>query len=680
MSSSLKPIEPKSARWEPTSDPNDIIVPGLDTNAPVNDQIEQIEQLITIKLQNVDANFSKMQHIMANRILPAVKRYAVATEPVREAARFWTTFFEQAAQIRVPTYEDYSSLQEQPEQETNPETDTDTAQGDASESESMTSDTQKTPTRSHHTFNSEGPSSDVSFLPQGAVSSTPATTSRHRTMQSNDSFASQGSDPTPSWTVSLESPLVRLDREIQGLAQEDEISHRTARYDETQEASQRQIPPPIPEEPSTVRRAPDNGKGKGRETQNDPPPSRGAEPLLQNVLLRNASFVDRTITSPRKPAVSPLKVKPRTPHLKSMNPYLPLGGKPIDWKGVVDLADPSVATPRKGNISSMLDPRARPTSQAQSTTPRFNADDSFDMDFGMSPPVTMDFARLPALGKTPKKEAAERILKNILDVEKQGIFAGAQGAGRGAKGSGAESTASSMPTPPSLSRYHPNPLGSETSGSVADASLESMMRRVGLALPGFAIPSVPRTRSPTRTPPSPPTHEDLQTPVQPIYDMRHLQDDELQGDVLEMEQEDSLDSLDSFDEVNDTANPSAAFLFASQRAAAFNDDDDDSFASDVIDDLPEGSSLEPVHPFARGLAADSFDDDDSFDDQQYTQNPEEETVFGVAPAQRLQIQQARESAGQNLRMLGADLLQNTIGISTQAGRVEETPTPFLNGR
>lgn len=638
--------------------------------------------------------------------------------------KFWTTFFEQAAQIRVPTYEDYSSLQEQPEQDTNPETDTDTAQEDASNSDSMTSDAQKTPTRSHHTFNSEGTSSDVSFLPQGAASSTPATTSRHRTMQYNDSFASQGSDPTPSWTASLESPLVRLDREIQGLAQEDEISHRTARYDETQEASQRQLPPPIPEEPSTIRRAPDNGKGKGRETQYDPPPLRSAEPLLQNVLLRNASVVDRTITSPRKPAVSPLKVKPRTPHLKSMNPYLPPGGKPIDWKGVVDLADPSVATPRKGNVSSMLDARARPTSQAQSTTPRFNADDSFDMDFGMSPPVTMDFARLPALGKTPKKEAAERILKNILDVEKRGIFAGVQGAGRGAKGSGAESTASSMPTPPSLSRYHQNPIGSETSGSVADASLESMMRRVGLAVPGFAstgsgrssssvrslnnsaqpagferasnsmqpssskssassisIPSVSRTRSPTRTPPSPPTHEDLQTPVQPIFDMRHLQDDELQGDVLEMEQEDSLDSLDSFDEVNDTANPSAAFLFASQRAAAFNDDDDDdSFASDVIDDLPEGSSLEPVHPFARGLVADSFDDDDSFDDQQYTQNPEEETVFGVAPAQRLQIQQARESAGRNLRMLGADLLQDTIGISTQAGRVEETPTPFLNGR
>ena len=31
--------------------PNDIEVPGLDTNASVQDQIDQIDQLITIKLQ-----------------------------------------------------------------------------------------------------------------------------------------------------------------------------------------------------------------------------------------------------------------------------------------------------------------------------------------------------------------------------------------------------------------------------------------------------------------------------------------------------------------------------------------------------------------------------------------------------------------------------------------------------
>ncbi|GBE77321.1 hypothetical protein SCP_0101940 [Sparassis crispa] len=77
-----------------------------------------------------------MQQIMANRILPsAVKQYAVGTEPVREVAK---------------------------------------------------------------TFSSEGSSSEVSFMPgQAAISSTPATTSRFRTVRENCSSTSQDSDPLP---------------------------------------------------------------------------------------------------------------------------------------------------------------------------------------------------------------------------------------------------------------------------------------------------------------------------------------------------------------------------------------------------------------------------------------------------------------------------------------------------
>ena len=44
-------IPPNPPRWQPNPDPSSINIPGLDTGAPVLDQIEQIEQLITIKLQ-----------------------------------------------------------------------------------------------------------------------------------------------------------------------------------------------------------------------------------------------------------------------------------------------------------------------------------------------------------------------------------------------------------------------------------------------------------------------------------------------------------------------------------------------------------------------------------------------------------------------------------------------------
>jgi hypothetical protein len=44
-------ILPNPPRWEPNVDPDGIHVHGLDPTTPVNDQIEQIEQLITLKLQ-----------------------------------------------------------------------------------------------------------------------------------------------------------------------------------------------------------------------------------------------------------------------------------------------------------------------------------------------------------------------------------------------------------------------------------------------------------------------------------------------------------------------------------------------------------------------------------------------------------------------------------------------------
>ncbi|KZT72862.1 hypothetical protein DAEQUDRAFT_704597 [Daedalea quercina L-15889] len=683
MPPSLKPIDPLPERWEPAADPNDIVVPGLDANAPVYDQIEQIEQLITIKLQSVDANFSRMQHIMANRILPAVKRYSVGTESVREAARFWTTFFETAAQIRVPTYEEYSSMHEQEEQE---------ASSDA--------ETEVTPTRSHHTtYTSEG-SSEVSFMPQAAMSSTPATVFRHRSTTSRESLANEHSDTTPSWTASLESPLLRLAGEVQSLGQADEVSavsEGTARYDESEDVTQRPMPlPQLQLEQEEYDRS--SSKGESREL---PPP------LLQGVLRRNATLTDAT--SPRKPAYSPLKLKPKTPIAKNLNPYLPLGSKPTEWKGVVDLSDPSSTTPRKAvgtSSSQSLNLTARSAARGQSTTPRYPGDDSLDTDFGMSPPVTMDFARLPKLGKTPKKEAAERIFQGLLNIEKRGVFAAPPAAGTrdAGKTNGVESSGSSIPTPPSLSRYQPEPQGSSAGSSIVDASLERMMRQVGIindsgtngsqssadrppaqlrgqtvAQPTSALlsasifPRRPQTFTAPQPLPPPPAP---QTPLALQFDLRHVRDDDLDGGMGDGQLDDSLDSIDSVeDEVNNTANPSAAFIFAQGGGGPY--DDEDSFASDDTDDFSDdGGEGEPPIEEEYPPEGDGFDDD-SFDNE-FSGPPEEETVFGVPPAERLRIQ-ARDSES-NLRMYGADLLQDTLGVGSQmaqAGRVEDTPTPAI---
>ena len=48
---SMSEPRPRSRHWTPNPDPTSITVPGVDTTASINDQIDQIDQLITIRLQ-----------------------------------------------------------------------------------------------------------------------------------------------------------------------------------------------------------------------------------------------------------------------------------------------------------------------------------------------------------------------------------------------------------------------------------------------------------------------------------------------------------------------------------------------------------------------------------------------------------------------------------------------------
>ena len=340
------------------------------------------------------------------------------------------------------------------------------------------------------------------------------------------------------------------------------------------------------------------------------------------------------------------------------------------------------------------------------STPRENEDDeSFDEGLGMSPPIMMDFARLPKaktpkLGRTPRKEAAERIMRSLVHAEKSSstlssarIDAILTRSGLGGPG-GMESSMSTVPSPPSLSKYtskHKS-SGAETSHSLADASLESMMRRVGLNIPGFgagtssstAVNGDPYGSAPTSALPPPATSQGSAIQAQsntqiPVIDFSRVRVDDDEYGVVNT----SLDSDDSFEEVNDTANPSAAFLMAAQRPSF--DDGDDSFDSndnDSIDFADAGAMVNP-HPFGDVIAVqegDSFDDDSFNNDPVFDQQTEEETLFGVPPAQRLQAHAAfrNRMSSAHLQLHGEGLLDNTLGIGAQmaqAGRIEETPTP-----
>ncbi|KAJ7157220.1 hypothetical protein C8R46DRAFT_1293716 [Mycena filopes] len=621
-SSRMEDIPPNPPRWKPNPDPASIVVPGLDSTAPLLDQIEQMEQLITIKLQNVDENFAKIHSILANKILPAVKRYAVGTKPVKEAANFWVSFYEQAAQIRIPTFDDHSTVNEVPSERED-------LTSDAGSSSEMTETDERTVRHEDHSM----ASTENSFMPgQAAFASTPATARAGHTMSTDD----------PSWSASLESPLARLDREVQNFSLEDSSDHSklpSLRFNDPSEV----------DDDTIIRPRVDKGKGK-----------ESAEPLLRNV-LRN------TLTSdPSFSTLSPTKGKLKTPVPNGLNPYLPPDTTPANWSGLVDLRHTPLSTPLRKKHGGYEE----------------SDDDSFDgLPPGMSPPVLMSPAKPPRSsaelqllrGKTPAKVAASRIKNDLVrDIQRQNSAKARKVHGYAM--SGGESSMSTVSSPPSLSRYNRH----DTDESAVDTSLESVMQRVVLNPPTWTpAASTPGLRlrpkaSALRADPLPapnylaqyqeqaPLAADFSPPATP----QHYDDFDSDSDSLE-------------NEINNTAHPSAAFLMATQGSRDDDDDDDDSQDSLERADvgtlsLDEGAAIMDVHPFARGGFAytgadDSFDETFALD----AEAGREETVFGFGRAPQ---GQARMSEHGELLMYG-DGDGASVPDTLQYGMVGSSPTP-----
>ena len=495
--------------------------------------------------------------------------------------------------------------------------------------------------------------SENSFLPsQAAFASTP----RFGTGQ--DSFATQGSDD-PSWTASIESPLRRLNREITNFSAHTDQSLLGPLP--TQTPLQGQNPSASHAETTNILQS---GKGKGKDTSN---------PILRNVLRHNLYSTSDVSASK---GVSPLKYKgkPNTPVNKNLNPYLPPDVTPAEWNGVIDLSDPSVLTPRRFR---------RPASNRPTTPLEVNDDDddSFigQLPPGMSPPVMMSPARPPRssaelgllkVGQTPTREASARIKRDLLrDAQ---IRSGGQ-TSHLFSFDGGDSKSSTLPTPPSFSRYT-RQFNYSTSRSITkDSSLESMIRHIRSDLqPTASVSTAPDLVATSGLATTPglrlrPRAQALST-VEPRSESSHPA-----TPVYENMPQDIDSDSDSLDEVNNTAHPSAAFLMASQGSHPYDDSFDSSnHSDDSLTDEDVGTGLVPIHPFANAVEDDGFDDDDSFDGfVPAGGNFQEETVFGVTPGERERIH------AEGLRMMGQGLLEDTIGKGeTQiATGAEDSPTP-----
>ncbi|KAK7464713.1 hypothetical protein VKT23_005919 [Stygiomarasmius scandens] len=682
-----KPIDPPPPRWRPNPDPANIEIPGLDVNASPQDQIEQIEQLITLKLQNIDENFSKIHHVLSSRILPAVKRYSVGTTPVRKSAKFWVEFYERAAQINIPTPDDYETVNEPSSSEHTEQTSEESDSHSQSEI-TETSSEQDDEYESSRREPSFAPPDD-SFMPgQAAFASTPAAA---RVASAQGSFATQPFDETASsWSASMESPLVRLDRQLKDFSEEEnEAGPSSTPSRPSRTATSFSI---VEDEPTV--RLTDKSKGKEKE-----------QPMLRSILRHNLytskdpmALTPGVSTSPLRP-----KAKLKTPIPKELNPYIPPSSQPRDWNGIVDLREHTISTPGQRTYvpSSVRKPGNTPATARKPFYFDDDDDDSFDLPPGMSPPRFLSPARpnrksfaepgLLKLGKSPAKDAVARITRDLLkDAQMKSQPRSTATAGKSHLFS--DSSLSTLDIP-DVSKYRYGNFDNVATDT--DTSLENMMRQVGLRDPPMAPPQsiTPDMRpyewssagetdtgSPGVPHQQPQSHQNQNQDKGDFYaededsfafDPQIQPGFDVQNQDLDLDDDSYFDDFD--EEINDTAHPSAAFLMASQNRRSF--EGDDSFDSESSIDSMDQEAMDsmPVHPFARmAMGEGGMDMDDSFDDS-FDVGPgevEEETLFGVPPGQREAI-----ASNRNLMLHGGDLFTDSMGLTEDINRVEESPTP-----
>ncbi|KAK3324247.1 hypothetical protein B0T19DRAFT_477183 [Cercophora scortea] len=99
------------ARVNKAADQINMSRPGQPTarNLSLTEELEKLEQSITLTLQEIDHNFSKAHRIVTSSILPIVEQYGEHSRSVWEASKFWKQFFEASANVSLSGYEELAN-------------------------------------------------------------------------------------------------------------------------------------------------------------------------------------------------------------------------------------------------------------------------------------------------------------------------------------------------------------------------------------------------------------------------------------------------------------------------------------------------------------------------------------------------------------------------------------------
>ncbi|KAL8835494.1 MAG: hypothetical protein Q9170_003296 [Blastenia crenularia] len=386
-------------------------------NLTLTEELEKLEQSITLTLQEIDHNFSRAHRIVTTSILPVIEQYAEHSKNVWESSKFWKQFFEASANVSLSGYEEPPEQEETITEDATVTTPSTSAYGSLSHINDDNDETMTPQTTSREHFQPDAEDPTLSTTPP--EQSTPRPRSKHR------------HDQEPSMAL-YSSPYETLKREINGgqaLSQDDNSTLPSTPRNPFQFHSDSS--PFIPPSTSRPHRAPKD------------------DPLLHRILDKNwrIQATPHTTTRAPKPGTSTLPFRSgRTPARNGnddVDDASPAKGKGKSKTVAMDDdldSSPAVPAPqlhseifgtpaRRMKVPgvSVLTPARSKRTPSQKRAARTPGDDAGKREIwesdsddeedgpGMSPPKTMQF-HVPQskLLRTPAREASKKIVEDLL--------------------------------------------------------------------------------------------------------------------------------------------------------------------------------------------------------------------------------------------------------------------------
>ncbi|PNP48728.1 hypothetical protein TGAMA5MH_00182 [Trichoderma gamsii] len=394
-------------------------------NLSLTEELEKLEQSITLTLQEIDHNFSKAHRIVTTGILPVVERYGEHSRAVWEASKFWKQFFESSANVSLSGYEDQARDNEH--------------DVSAAESSAMRED-----------FTIDVTADQDEEAAKANASEHHSALHGDETMLDDAELA--GSTPRPPSTIPIKAEAIA--EETSQLESTYEAMRREMQQEEDVEMADKEQESEMGEDSSIVfaqhtARLPDiSGTPKGATPKalpnifnKDGSVQRHGQkdPLLHRVLDKSY----RLQATPHKSAIriSPLKGKqPELQPQRSAWQDSPLSSPEI---AIPKLRSEAFMSPYKSNarqrlVAATQAPRTPGVSVQTPATAKktrdvfaaeggsvaagskrkadeINWESDDDDNLGMSPPKTIQFALPPSkLLQTPAREASKRIVDDIL--------------------------------------------------------------------------------------------------------------------------------------------------------------------------------------------------------------------------------------------------------------------------